>query len=117
MGHSDLDPAVYERRHWNAGRNVGAKRALKPRDIWAIRFYLDEHRRDVEKQPSSIGNFDRLWPRLGISDRYICQRHIHSPDTPNMRALPLDNAGRVRSITAIITQFSAVFQMKMDCAG
>lgn len=26
-------------------RTVGAKRPLKPRDIWAIRFYLDEHRR------------------------------------------------------------------------
>lgn len=45
MGHSDLDPAVHERRPWNAGQNVGAKRPLKPRDIWAIRFYLDEHRR------------------------------------------------------------------------
>jgi len=45
MGCSDLDPAVHERRPWNAGRSVGAKRPLKPRDIWAIRFYLDEHRR------------------------------------------------------------------------
>jgi site-specific recombinase XerC len=24
---------------------VGAKRPLKPRDVWAIRFFLDEHRR------------------------------------------------------------------------
>ncbi|MEZ5735880.1 MAG: tyrosine-type recombinase/integrase [Novosphingobium sp.] len=45
MGHSDLDPAIHDRRPWNAGKNVGAKRPLKPRDIWAIRFYLDEHRR------------------------------------------------------------------------
>jgi len=45
MGYSDLDPAVHERRPWNAGRNVGPKRPLKPRDIWAIRFYLDEHKR------------------------------------------------------------------------
>ena len=45
MGHSDLDPAVHERRPWNAGQNVGPKRPLRPRDIWAIRFYLDEHRR------------------------------------------------------------------------
>lgn len=36
MGHSDLDPAVHERRPWNAGLNVGPKRPLKPRDIWAI---------------------------------------------------------------------------------
>ncbi len=45
MGHSDLDPAVHERRLWNAGQNVGPKRPLKLRDIWAIRFYLDEHKR------------------------------------------------------------------------
>lgn len=45
MGHSDLDPAVHERRPWNAGQNVGPKRPLKPRDIWAIRLYLDEHKR------------------------------------------------------------------------
>lgn len=45
MGHSDLDPAVHERRPWNAGQNVGPKRPLKLRDIWAIRFYLDENSR------------------------------------------------------------------------
>ena len=45
MGYSDLDPAVHERRPWNAGQNVGPKRPLKPRDIWAIRFYLVEHKR------------------------------------------------------------------------
>ena len=44
MGRSELDylPA---RPAWNAGRKVGAKRPLKPRQIWAIRFHLDrEHR-------------------------------------------------------------------------
>lgn len=45
MRHSDPAPAVHETRPWNAGQNVGPKRPLKPRDIWAIRFYLDELRR------------------------------------------------------------------------
>lgn len=27
------------------GRKVGAKRPLKPRQVWAIRFFLDQHRR------------------------------------------------------------------------
>ncbi|MBR0551178.1 tyrosine-type recombinase/integrase [Stakelama marina] len=45
MGHSDLDPAIHYRSPWNAGKIVGPKRPLKPRDIWAIRFYLDEHKR------------------------------------------------------------------------
>jgi len=41
MGHSVFDPAIRERRPWNAGRRVGAKRALKPQHVWAIRFWLD----------------------------------------------------------------------------
>ena len=42
MGISDLDPGAHGRRPWNAGNMVGAKRPLKPRDVWAIRFFLDE---------------------------------------------------------------------------
>ena len=45
MGLSEFDPAARERVSWNAGRKVGAKRALKPRQIWAIRFFLDQHGR------------------------------------------------------------------------
>ena len=45
MGHSEFDPAIRERRPWNAGRTVGAKRALKPQQVWAIRFWLDRERR------------------------------------------------------------------------
>ena len=45
MGHSEHDPAAKERRPWNVGRMVGAKRALKPQQVWAIRFWLDRERR------------------------------------------------------------------------
>ncbi|MDH6231846.1 hypothetical protein M2281_002444 [Mesorhizobium soli] len=45
MGLSQHDPAAQARRAWNAGRKVGAKRALKPRQVWAIRFFLDRERR------------------------------------------------------------------------
>ena len=45
MGLSHFDPAVLERKAWNAGKKVGAKRALKPRQIWAIRFFLDREGR------------------------------------------------------------------------
>lgn len=45
MGVSDFDPTFHERRPWNTGATVGAKRALKVRDVWAIRFFLDEHKR------------------------------------------------------------------------
>lgn len=45
MGISDLDPDAHGRRPWNAGNMFGARRPLKPRDVWAIQFFLDEHRR------------------------------------------------------------------------
>jgi hypothetical protein len=44
MGLSEFDPAAHERISWNTGRKVGTKRALKPRRIWAVRFFLDQHR-------------------------------------------------------------------------
>ena len=45
MGISQYDPAARGRPAWNAGRQVGAKRALKARQIWAIRFFLDREGR------------------------------------------------------------------------
>ena len=45
MGLSEYDPIAQRRRAWNAGRKVGAKRALEPRQIWAIRFFLDREGR------------------------------------------------------------------------
>lgn len=44
MGHSTFDP-VDTGPAWNAGRKLGAKRALKPKEIWAIRFMLDQARK------------------------------------------------------------------------
>ena len=45
MGHSCYDLTASDRRAWNAGKKVGTKRPLKPRQIWAIRFFLDRERR------------------------------------------------------------------------
>ena len=45
MGRSECDPVEQERRAWNMGGKVGAKRALKPRHIWAVRFFLDREGR------------------------------------------------------------------------
>ena len=45
MGHSPFDPLTNARKAWNAGRMVGAKRALKPPQVWAIRFWLDHEGR------------------------------------------------------------------------
>jgi len=59
MGHSDLDPAIHDRSPWNAGKKVGPKRPLKPRDIWAIRFYLDEHKRLRDRALFDLAKGDR----------------------------------------------------------
>ncbi|BEV00878.1 hypothetical protein NSDW_19720 [Novosphingobium olei] len=37
--------APFKRQVWNAGRTICAKRALKPKQIWEIRFYLNQRRR------------------------------------------------------------------------
>jgi integrase len=49
MGKAEFDPVAREIRGWNAGRKVGAKRALKPRQVWAIRFFHDQHRRHRDR--------------------------------------------------------------------
>ena len=43
--HGPRAPAGKARRAWNSGRTVGAKRALKPQQVWAIRFWLDREGR------------------------------------------------------------------------
>lgn len=45
MGISKYDPAAKGRPAWNAGKQVGAKRALKVKQIWLIRFFLDREGR------------------------------------------------------------------------
>jgi hypothetical protein len=36
---------IAKRPVWNAGRTVGVKRALRPKQIWGIRFHLNQRRR------------------------------------------------------------------------
>jgi len=45
MGISHHDPAAAGRTAWNAGKQVGAKRALKIKQVWSIRFFLDREGR------------------------------------------------------------------------
>lgn len=45
MGYSHYDIATRHRPAWNAGKNVGTKRPLTQKQIWAIRFHLDREGR------------------------------------------------------------------------
>src|SRR3954454_15862385 len=87
MGHSEYDPGFKERRAWNAGRKLGAKRALKPQQVWAIRFWLDREGRVR----------DRAMFDLAIDSK------LRGCDIVKVRIGDLVSAGRVRS-RAIVVQ-------------
>ncbi|KPF89296.1 hypothetical protein IP83_02665, partial [Novosphingobium sp. AAP93] len=60
-----------KRQAWNAGRTVGAKRALKPKQIWEIRFYLNQRRRLRDRAlfdlaiDSKLGRCDLVRMKIG----------------------------------------------------
>ena len=88
MGHSEFDPAIRERRPWNAGRMIGAKRALKPRQVWAIRFWLDRERRV----------HDRALFDLAIDSK------LRGCDVVKIRIGELFSGGRVRTRATVVQQ-------------
>ncbi len=88
MGHSEFDPATRERRPWNAGRMVGAKRALKPQQVWAIRFWLDQERRLRDQ-----ALFD-----LAIDSK------LRGCDVAKIRISELASGGRVRTRSTVVQQ-------------
>ncbi len=45
MGHSIYDPGQDCRPAWNVGRKLGAKRPLHPKQVWAVRFWLEQKHR------------------------------------------------------------------------
>ena len=87
MGHSEHDPDSKDRRPWNAGRKLGAKRALKPQQVWATRFWLDRERRVR----------DRALFDLAIDSK------LRGCDLVKLRIGDLVSGGRVRS-RAIVVQ-------------
>lgn len=66
MGHSSMDPAFHELRTWNEGRLLGAKRALKPQQVWAIRFWLDQHRSPTRRLVTCVLSRSFLGMRRSI---------------------------------------------------
>ncbi len=48
MGTAQHDPAAVGRPAWNAGREVGVKKPSKQRQIWAIRFLLNQSDARIE---------------------------------------------------------------------
>ncbi|MGK7866350.1 tyrosine-type recombinase/integrase [Falsiroseomonas sp. E2-1-a20] len=88
MGHSQFDPAARERRAWNAGRIVGAKRALKPQQVWAIRFWLDRERRLRDR-----ALFD-----------FAVDSKLRGCDVVKVRIGDLVSGGRIRTRATVVQQ-------------
>jgi integrase len=88
MGHSEYDPGAKERRPWNAGRKLGGKRALKPQQVWAIRFWLDRERRLR----------DRAMFDLAIDSK------LRGCDVVKVKIGDLVSGGRVRARAMVIQQ-------------
>jgi hypothetical protein len=88
MGHSEYDPGARDRRPWNAGRKLGGKRALKPQQAWAIRFWLD---RECRLR-------DRAMFDLAIDNK------LRGCDVVKIKIGELISGGRVRSRAIVIQQ-------------
>lgn len=88
MGHSIYDPEHGSRPAWNAGQKLGAKRPLQPKQVWAIRFWLERERR--------------------LRDRALFDVAIDSKlrgcDLVKIRISDLVSAGRVRSRAMVVQQ-------------
>ncbi|MEJ6783700.1 tyrosine-type recombinase/integrase [Aminobacter sp. Piv2-1] len=71
MGISQYDPAAKGRPAWNAGKQVGAKRALNVKQIWLIRFFLDREVRMRDRAlfdlaiDSKLGGCDLVKMKIG----------------------------------------------------
>jgi hypothetical protein len=84
MGHSEYDPIAKEQRPWNVGRKLGAKRALKAQQVWAIRFWLDRERRLRDRAmfdlaiDSKLRGCDIVKIKIGdlVNDRQVRSRAI-----------------------------------------
>ena len=87
MRHSPLDP-IPDRPAWNVGRKLGAKRPLKPKEIWAIRIMLDQDNRVR----------DRALLDLAIDSK------LRGCDLVKIRIGNLVAGGRVRNRAMVIQQ-------------
>lgn len=81
-------PTATKRPVWNAGRTVGAKRALKPKQIWEIRFYLNQQRRVR----------DRALFDLAIDSK------LRGCDLVRMKIGDLVSSGQIRTLAIVMQQ-------------
>jgi hypothetical protein len=75
----------------NEGRLIGAKRALKQQQVWAIRFWLDQHRRLRDR-----ALFD-----------FAIDSKLRGLDVVRVRIGDVVSGGRVRDRAVVVQQKTA----------
>lgn len=88
MGYSIYDPVRANRPAWNAGHKLGAKRPLKPNEVWSIRFWLEREQRLR----------DRALFDLAIDSK------LRGCDLVKIRIGDVVSGGRVRSRAMVVQQ-------------
>lgn len=86
MGRSNFDPLDEGHPAWSAGRTLGAKRPLKPKQVWEIRFWLEQGKRLR----------DRALFDLAIDSK------LRGCDLVTIRIGDLVSGGRLRSRATIV---------------
>jgi integrase len=76
---------------WNKGRKIGAKRALKQKEVWAIRFWLERERRTR----------DRALFDLAIDSK------LRGCDLVRIRISDLVSGGEIRTRATVVQQKTA----------
>jgi hypothetical protein len=98
MGGAQYAPRYDDQRPWNAGKLVGAKKAFKQKQVWAMRFFLEyEHwgrdRALLELTiDSKLRGCDLVKRRIGdlVSGGQVKQRAVVvQQKTGNLRAVQL----------------------------
>lgn len=88
MGHSKFDPGQDCRPAWSAGRKLGAKRPLTPKQVWAVRFWLDQEQRLR----------DRAFFDLAIDSK------LRGCDLVKVRINEVVSGGRIRARAIVVQQ-------------
>ncbi|WP_246745867.1 hypothetical protein [Ciceribacter sp. L1K22] len=88
MGTAQYDPAALGRPAWNAGKQIGVKKPLKQRQIWAVCFFLDREGRMRDR---------------ALFDRAIDSK-LRGSDLVKLKIGPLVTGHNIRTRVTVVQQ-------------
>lgn len=82
MGRSAFARGAKGNKPWNADRWIGPKCALRPQQVWAIRFRLDHPRRVCDRAPFDLALDSKLrgrdLVRMKIGGIFVLEKSGHA---------------------------------------